>query len=118
MLRRFLHSDGFRAPQFAAAALLLVYLLQCVWLVRVQTRHAAAPDSDQDLRTYQGLEQWKGGPIAGTPQPLGCLLPGVLGISACVTVTIRTVRLFTTLSPQRHFCCAPVRGCRKHSNRS
>ncbi len=71
MLRRFLHSDGFRAPQFAAAALLLVYLLQCVWLVRVQTRHAAAPDSDQDLRTYQGLEQWKGGPIAGTPKSLG-----------------------------------------------
>jgi hypothetical protein len=71
MLRRFLHSEGFRAPQFAAAALLLVYLLQCLWLVRVQTRHAAAPDSDQDLRTYQGLEQWKGGPIAGTPQSLG-----------------------------------------------
>jgi len=71
MLQRFLHSDRFRAPQFAAAALLLVYLLQCVWLVRLQTRHAAAPDSDQDLRTYQGLEQWKGGPIAGTPQSLG-----------------------------------------------
>ena len=71
MLRRFLDSDGFRAPQFAAAALLLVYLLQCVWLVRVQTLHASAPDSDQDLRTYQGLEQWKGGPIAGTPESLG-----------------------------------------------
>jgi len=70
MLRRFLHSDAFRAPQFAAAALVLVYLMQCVWLVRVQTLHALLPDSDQALRIYEGLEQWKGGPIAGTPQSL------------------------------------------------
>jgi hypothetical protein len=70
MLRRFLHSDAFRAPQFAAAALLLVYLLQCVWLVRVQTLHASGPDSDQALRIYQGLEQWQGGGIAGTPESL------------------------------------------------
>jgi hypothetical protein len=70
MLRRFLHSDAFRVPQFAAAALLLVYLLQCVWLVRVQTLRASVPGSDQALRIYQGLEQWKGGPIAGTPESL------------------------------------------------
>ena len=70
MLRRFLHPDAFRAPQFAAAALLLVYLLQCVWLVRVQTLHASVPDSDQAWRIYQGLEQWKGGAIAGTPPSL------------------------------------------------
>src|SRR5260370_6884906 len=44
--------------------------MQCVWLVRVQTLHALLPDSDQALRIYQGLEQWKGGPIAGTPQSL------------------------------------------------
>jgi hypothetical protein len=70
MLSRFLHSDAFRAPQFAAAALLLVYLLQCVWLVHVQTLYASVPNSDQALRIYEGLEQWKGGPIAGTPQSL------------------------------------------------
>src|ERR1700687_5573790 len=70
MLRRFLHSDAFRAPQFDAAALLLLYLLQCVWLVRVQTVHASVSDSDQALRIYQGLEQWKGGAIAGTPESL------------------------------------------------
>lgn len=69
-MRRFLHSDAFRAPQFAAAALLLVYLLQCVWLVRVQTLHASVPDSDQVLRIYQGLRQWKSGVIAGTPESL------------------------------------------------
>jgi hypothetical protein len=74
MLRRFIHSDAFRAPQFAAAALLLVYLLQCLWLVRVQALQASIADSDQHsdeaLRIYQGLEQWKGGPIAGTPESL------------------------------------------------
>ena len=67
---RFLHSDTFRAPQFAAAALLLVYLLQCVWLVRVQTLQASVPDSDQALRFYQGLKQWKNGAVAGTPESL------------------------------------------------
>jgi hypothetical protein len=70
MSQPFLHSDAFRAPQFLAAALLLVYLLQCVWLVHVQTLRASAPDSDQDLRIYLGLEQWKGGAIAGTPESL------------------------------------------------
>ncbi len=70
MLRRFLQSDAFRAPQFAAAALLLVYLLQCVWLVRVQTLHGLLPSSDQALRIYQGLEQWQSGAIAGTPESL------------------------------------------------
>ncbi|HXM08954.1 MAG TPA: hypothetical protein VN946_03275 [Terriglobales bacterium] len=69
MLRRLLHSDAFRAPQFAAAALLLAYLLQCAWLVRVQSMRAG-PDSDQALRIYQGLEQWKNGVIAGTPESL------------------------------------------------
>jgi hypothetical protein len=69
-LRRFFHSDAFHAPQFFAAALLLVYLLQCVWLVRVQALHASVPDSDQSLRIYQGLEQWKTGTIAGTPKSL------------------------------------------------
>ena len=48
----------------------MVYVLQCVWLVRVQTLHASLPDSDQALRIYQGLEQWKGGAIAGTPESL------------------------------------------------
>jgi hypothetical protein len=69
-LRRIFHPVAFRAPQFAAAALLLVYLLQCVWLVRVQTSHDSGADSDHALRIYQGLEQWKGGAIAGTPDSL------------------------------------------------
>ncbi|MFZ0683951.1 MAG: hypothetical protein WAM89_00280 [Terriglobales bacterium] len=67
-MRRFLHSDALRGPQVAAAALLLVYLLQCIWLLRVETLRDA--NTDQALRIYQGLEQWKGGAIAGTPESL------------------------------------------------
>ena len=46
----------------------MVYLLQCMWLVRGQARNASVPDSDQEIRIYQGLQQWKGGAIAGTPE--------------------------------------------------
>jgi len=56
------------APQFIAAALLLVYLLECAWLVVIETRHGLLPDSNHALCIYQGLEQWKGGAIAGTPE--------------------------------------------------
>jgi hypothetical protein len=70
MLRRFIHADAFRGPQFVAAGLLLVYLLQCIGLIHVQTLQTSVPDSDRALRIYQGLEQWKGWPIAGTPESL------------------------------------------------
>jgi hypothetical protein len=69
-LLRFRHSGVLAVPQFAAAALLLIFLLQCVWLIRVQRLRTDVPDSDQALRIYQGLEQWKGGAIAGTPEAL------------------------------------------------
>jgi len=44
--------------------------MQCVWLIRVQTVHGFLPASDHALCIYDGLEQWKGGAIAGTPQGL------------------------------------------------
>ena len=69
-MRQFFHLDEFRAPQFIAAAFLLAYLLQCVWLVRAQSLHSPAPNLDQALRIYEGLEQWKNGVIAGTPESL------------------------------------------------
>jgi hypothetical protein len=78
MLSRFFHSDTFRAPQLIAAAMLLIYLLQCVWLIHVQhsvqssqaSISNSGPHSDEALRIYQGLEQWKSGVIAGTPESL------------------------------------------------
>lgn len=67
MIRRFLASRSVGGPQFIAAALLLVYLIECGWLVHVQTIHGQLPDPGHALRIYQGLNQWKGGAIAGTP---------------------------------------------------
>jgi hypothetical protein len=71
LLRRFLHSRSVGRPQFAAAALLVVYLLQCLWLVRLGSRDVDSGGSElgfqQALRVFRGLEQWRGGPIAGTP---------------------------------------------------
>jgi hypothetical protein len=68
LIRRFLASHRVGSPQFLAAALLLVYLLQCGWLIHVQTTHSLLPDPDHALCIYQGLDQWKGGAIAGTPE--------------------------------------------------
>jgi hypothetical protein len=69
-MRRFFQTASIGGPQFAAAALLCVYLLQCLWLVRIQTLHAPAANSDQALRIHIGLQQWKGGAAAGTPESL------------------------------------------------
>ena len=70
MIRRIIDPESIGSPQFIAAALLLVYLLQCAWFIRVQTLHGVLPDSDHALCIYDGLEQWKGGAIAGTPEAL------------------------------------------------
>ena len=68
MLRRFLQSGAVGRPQFAAAGLLLVYLTQCLWLVRVKSQHDI-PES-QARRILFGFQQWKGGAVAGTPEAL------------------------------------------------
>ena len=70
MIRRFLDPGSIGKPQFIAGALLLMYLAQCAWLIRVQALHGFLPESDHALCIYDGLEQWKGGAIAGTPQAL------------------------------------------------
>ena len=70
MIRRFLDPDAVGSPQFIAAALLLVYLLQCAWLIHVEVVHGSLPDSNHDLCIYHGLEQWKTGALAGTPETL------------------------------------------------
>jgi hypothetical protein len=70
LIRRLLAPSDVGKPQFIAAALLLVYLLQCAWLIHVQTAHHLLPNSDHALRVYQGLKQWQSGAIAGTPKSL------------------------------------------------
>jgi hypothetical protein len=70
LIRRFLDPESIGSPQYIAALLLLVYLLECAWLIHVQTRHGSLPDSNHDLCIYHGLEQWRSGEIAGTPETL------------------------------------------------
>ncbi len=50
-----------------AAGLLLVYLLQCLWLIRIQTRDGFS-DTNHALRIYHGIVQFKSAAIAGTPE--------------------------------------------------
>jgi hypothetical protein len=70
LIRRFLDPGSVGAPQFIAATLLLAYLLQCGWLVRIEIQQGSLPDSNHALCIYQGLEQWKSRVIAGTPESL------------------------------------------------
>ncbi len=70
LIHRILHIEAVGRPQWIAGALLLVYLSQCVWLIRAQTRHGFLPESDHALCIYDGLAQWKGGVVAGTPEAL------------------------------------------------
>jgi hypothetical protein len=70
LIRRFLDPDSIGSPQYIAALLLFVYLLQCLWLIHVQTLHGSLPESNHDLCIYHGLEQWRSGDVAGTPETL------------------------------------------------
>jgi hypothetical protein len=68
-LRRFLDPNSVGAPQWIAAILLLLYLVQCLWLARIESNDAEK-DFFRRLRVSQGIQQWRGGPIAGTPGSL------------------------------------------------
>lgn len=69
-MRRFFQSGAIGGPQFVAAALLGVYLLQCLWLVAVQARHDPGADPEQAVRIHTGAQQWKDGVVSGTPDTL------------------------------------------------
>jgi len=71
LIRKFLAARSIGSPQFIAATFLLVYLLQCAWLIHVQTRHGLLPETDHSLRMHQGREQWEGNTVAGTPESQG-----------------------------------------------
>jgi hypothetical protein len=62
----FLTRERFGQPQFLAGFLLLLFLAQCVWLVN-RALHSGAVDGAELVRLQQGLRQWHGAGIAGTP---------------------------------------------------
>ena len=63
---KFLTRERFGRPQILAGFLLLVFLAQCGWLLVRGTRPAEI-DSSQLFRVVEGLQQWTGQSVAGTP---------------------------------------------------
>ncbi len=62
----FFTRERFGKPQFIAGGILLLFLAQCLWLM---SRGSAASemDSSELFRIQEGLRQWQGRSIAGTP---------------------------------------------------
>ncbi len=62
---QFFSRARFGRPQLLAGALLLIFLAQCLWLVK-RTADVSAPDPGERFRITEGARQWRGGPVAGT----------------------------------------------------
>jgi hypothetical protein len=62
----FFTHERFGKPQFLAGGLLLILLAQCVWLVARGTVPSEVGPSEL-FRAQEGLRQWQGESIAGTP---------------------------------------------------
>jgi len=63
---KFLTRERFGRPQILAGFLLLAFLAQCGWLLMRGTQPAEI-DSSQLFRVVEGLQQWSGESVAGTP---------------------------------------------------
>lgn len=62
----FFTRERFGRPQVFAGCLLLVFTAQCFWLLLHGT-HPQDVDASELFRVQEGLRQWQGGPVAGTP---------------------------------------------------
>ena len=65
-MRPFFTRERFGQPQFVAGLLLLAFLAQCVWLTDRAMRRVGVSEAEL-FRIEQGLRQWHGAGIAGTP---------------------------------------------------
>ena len=65
-MARFFTRERFGQPQVLAALLLLGFLGQCFWLL-IRGRQPLDVDSSEIFRVQEGLRQWRGESIAGTP---------------------------------------------------
>src|SRR5580704_61933 len=68
-MTRFFTPERFGRPQLLAAALLLAFLAQALWLVHSELRASAGPEVPEQIRIVAGWRQFHGGPIAGAPFP-------------------------------------------------
>jgi len=63
---KFLTRERFGRPQVLAGFLLLAFLVQCGWLLMRGTQPREI-DSSQLFRVIEGLQEWSGQSVAGTP---------------------------------------------------
>src|SRR5271166_72435 len=63
---KFLTHERFGQQQFLAGLLLLAFMGQCCWLL-VRGTEPLEVDSSELFRVLEGLRQWRGQSIAGTP---------------------------------------------------
>jgi hypothetical protein len=66
-MRGFFTRERFGEPQFIAALFLLVFLAECVWLADKIVGNSGRADPGELFPIKEGLRQWQGGGIAGTP---------------------------------------------------
>ncbi len=81
----FLSRERFGRPQVLAAILLALFLAQCLWLIS-HVGAAVDVESSELFRVQEGLRQWRGEAIAGTPSMArvesGTLLPPAIDLNA------------------------------------
>ena len=65
-MSKFFTRERFGKPQFIAAGILALFLAQCLWLMSRGTAPSEI-DSSELFRVEEGLRQWHGRSIAGTP---------------------------------------------------
>lgn len=65
-MSKFFTAERFGRPQFLAAMLLLAFVGQCLWLISRQAQTVEI-ESTQIFRVQEGLRQWQGLSVAGTP---------------------------------------------------
>jgi hypothetical protein len=65
---KFISTERFGKPQFVGAALLVCLLGQSLWLIGRASGEMPI-DSSELFRIHEGLSQWQGEAIAGTPSP-------------------------------------------------
>jgi len=65
-MSKFFTRERFGQPQVIAGLLLLMFLGQCAWLM-ARGKEPLQVDSQDFFRVQEGLQQWRGQSIAGTP---------------------------------------------------
>jgi hypothetical protein len=66
-MSRIFTRERFGRPQILAGLMLLGFLAECVWLAGHERRMDTGAADAELARIEEGVEQWRGGAIAGTP---------------------------------------------------